>query len=223
MKWYVSAVLIKSPNLQSPRKVKVVLAIQRSGSITGTQVVESVGDLELDQAAVRGINSASPLPPLPSEFSTDYLSLRLQFTYLPGKPSESVSDGKSVIKTTAADEPDETSLADSIQGEIAQGLVYRLPYRGKTTPPRVIYGPDPHYTDRALRAKIEGSVLISLTVTAAGEVGEATVTNGLDKDLEKEALAAVSTWRFQPATQDGKPVAKRIDVTITFHVYDPPK
>jgi len=41
----------------------------------------------------------------------------------------------------------------------------------------------------------------------------------LDKDLDKQALAAVSTWKFEPATKDGKPVAVHLKAEVDFRLY----
>jgi TonB family protein len=45
------------------------------------------------------------------------------------------------------------------------------------------------------------------------------VTKNLDEDLDKQALKAVSTWKFEPATKDGKPMAVHLPVEVTFRLY----
>jgi protein TonB len=37
--------------------------------------------------------------------------------------------------------------------------------------------------------------------------------------LDEKALAAVSKWRFQPATLHGQPVAVQINVEVTFRLF----
>jgi TonB family protein len=86
------------------------------------------------------------------------------------------------------------------------------------TGPKPLYHPDPEYTDRARRKKISGMVLLSIVVTPEGTVRDAKVTTSLDKDLDQQALKAVSTWKFQPATKDGKPVPVRIAVETDFRI-----
>jgi hypothetical protein len=49
------------------------------------QLVESSGDVALDRAAYGGVTESSPLPPLPSAFSCDFLSLRFRFYYNPAQ------------------------------------------------------------------------------------------------------------------------------------------
>ena len=86
------------------------------------------------------------------------------------------------------------------------------------TAPKPTYHPDPEYTDRTRRKKISGSVVLSIVVTPEGTVRDAKVTTSLDKDLDQQALNTVSTWKFEPATKDGKPVAVRIAVETTFRI-----
>ena len=87
------------------------------------------------------------------------------------------------------------------------------------TPPRPTSHPDPQYTDRARRKKINGYVVVSFIVTKEGAVRDATVARSLDKDLDKQALAAVRTWRFEPALKDGTPVEVRLSTEITYRLY----
>ncbi len=86
------------------------------------------------------------------------------------------------------------------------------------TAPKPLYHPDPEYNDRARRKKISGMVILSIVVTPEGIVRDAKVTTSLDKDLDQQALKAVSTWKFQPATKDGKPVPVRIAVETDFRI-----
>jgi TonB family protein len=75
------------------------------------------------------------------------------------------------------------------------------------TPPRLTYDPQPEYTAKAAKAKIEERVLLSIVVDADGGVDKAPVVQGLDAGLDMNAVETVRKWRFDPATKDGKPVA----------------
>lgn len=85
--------------------------------------------------------------------------------------------------------------------------------------PKPIYNPEPEYTDRARKKKINGSLVLSIVVTEEGKVRDAKVVTGLDKNLDKQALKAVSTWKFEPATKGGKPVPVRIEVEVDFRIH----
>ena len=86
------------------------------------------------------------------------------------------------------------------------------------TGPKPTYHPDPEYTDQARRKKISGTVVLSIVVTPEGTVRDAKVVTSLDKGLDQQAVNTVSSWKFEPATKDGKPVAVRIAVETTFRI-----
>jgi periplasmic protein TonB len=86
------------------------------------------------------------------------------------------------------------------------------------TLPVVIHEERPQYTSEAMRAKITGSVIVEVTVTAKGETVDAEVTRSLDKSygLDEACLKAAKQWKFKPGTKDGKPVAVRVWIEMTF-------
>jgi protein TonB len=87
------------------------------------------------------------------------------------------------------------------------------------TAPKPVYTPDPEYAERARRKKIHGAVLLEMIVTAEGGVRDLKVMKSLDPGLDKQAIAAVRTWRFEPATKDGKPVAAHLKTEVDFRLY----
>jgi TonB family protein len=95
--------------------------------------------------------------------------------------------------------------------------VYRV--GGGVTAPRAIYAPNPEYTDKARKAKTNGTVVVSLIVTPEGKAQNVQVTKSLTPDLDQKAIEAVRKWRFKPATKDGQPVAVRISAEATFRLY----
>lgn len=66
-------------------KVAITFRVMKDGKITDVQLVESSGDVALDRAAYGGVTESSPLPPLPSAFSCDFLSLEFRFYYNPAQ------------------------------------------------------------------------------------------------------------------------------------------
>jgi periplasmic protein TonB len=106
----------------------------------------------------------------------------------------------------AQDPPDKTP---EVVYEVGSGV----------TSPKPIYTPDPEYSESARKKKINGTVTLAMIVTADGKVRDPKITRSLDKGLDKQALAAVSIWRFEPATKDGNPVAVHISADVTFRLY----
>lgn len=80
-------------------------------------------------------------------------------------------------------------------------------------PPKVIQKVDPEYTAEAKEARIEGQVVLDLTVGAAGGVEDVKVVERLSHGLTESAVAAVRQWKFEPR-QGGKSVV--FTVTVRF-------
>jgi TonB family protein len=80
----------------------------------------------------------------------------------------------------------------------------------------------PAYTEKARRAHYEGTVVLMIVVGADGSVPEAVVVRPLGLGLDESALRTVRGWKFKPATRDGKPVAVRLVMEVTFRLYNAP-
>ncbi len=71
------------------------------------------------------------------------------------------------------------------------------------TRPDVIREVKPQYTSDAMRAKVQGTVLVQCVVRPDGSVGDVQVLRSLDPTfgLDQEAIKAARQWRFRPGTQ----------------------
>ena len=96
------------------------------------------------------------------------------------------------------------------------GGVYR-PGSGVINP-RILREVKPQYTADAMRAKVQGTVLLECVVLADGTVGRIDVVKSLDPTfgLDLEAVKAARQWRFQPGTRFGEPVAVLVTIELTF-------
>jgi protein TonB len=74
------------------------------------------------------------------------------------------------------------------------------------TPAVLISGRDPAYTREALEARAEGIVAVKCTITAEGALAECRVLQSVSH-MDQAVLDAMTTWRYTPATQDGRAVA----------------
>ncbi len=83
-------------------------------------------------------------------------------------------------------------------------------------PPVVIKKVPPKYTDKAVRYREQGTVVLRLQIDEEGRVEDVTVVEGLKYGLTEQAIRAVKRWRFQPATSGGMPVSAEIDVSVKF-------
>jgi len=85
--------------------------------------------------------------------------------------------------------------------------------------PRVIYDPEPEFTDEARRVKHQGNVLLACVIGADGRVHDARVQRALGMGLDEKAIEAVRKWKFEPSRYNGKPVAVKIMVEVNFRMY----
>jgi protein TonB len=86
--------------------------------------------------------------------------------------------------------------------------------------PACLYCPQPQFSDEAVKAKYQGTVLLIAVITADGRATDIRVAKGLGLGLDEKAVEAVRTWRFRPALgPDGKASAVRQTIEVTFHLY----
>ena len=115
-------------------------------------------------------------------------------------------------------DPNSTSLLPGA-GPVAP-LVPAGPIRvtAKVKKPEIITRVDPVYTEAARRVKVQGAVILEAVIDERGNVTSVRVVKGLPMGLEQSAVDAVSRWKFQPATLDGRPVAVYFNLTVSFRV-----
>ena len=85
--------------------------------------------------------------------------------------------------------------------------------------PRVIRMVQPKYTSAAMRAKVQGQVVVQAVVGTDGSVEKARVILGLDPDLDEQALIAIRQWSFQPGNLDGRAVPVAVVCTLEFRLH----
>ena len=192
--------------------VELRATIAKDGSVSGLAIVR--GDLILAEAAVDAVR---------------------EWTYEPftrnGQPVEvqqnlvfKFSTGVKVAELEKQPPPIEThppvaslSLVGAQKRDSTAEQVFRA--GGGVTPPKVIYSPDPAYTKSARMAKYQGTCILSFIVGSDGQPRDIKIVRAIGKGLDAKAVEAVSTWKFEPGTKDGKPVAVVVNVEVQFHLY----
>lgn len=86
------------------------------------------------------------------------------------------------------------------------------------TAPRITRETKPNYTGDAIRARIQGIVVLECVVETDGSVGPVRVVRSLDPvyGLDEAAVTTVKQWRFQPGMKEGVPVRVAITVQMSF-------
>jgi protein TonB len=86
------------------------------------------------------------------------------------------------------------------------------------TMPVVLREVKPQYTSDAMRARLQGSVLLQCVIRPDGSVGDVRVIRSLDGmfGLDLEAIKAARQWRFRPSTRLGEPVSTLVTIQLDF-------
>jgi TonB family protein len=87
MNWYQGIPEEARPPINKKGKVSICFSIMKDGHVSGLRYEQggSSGDAAFDRAAWGGITASDPFPPLPTEFTGQYLALRFHFYYNPDK------------------------------------------------------------------------------------------------------------------------------------------
>jgi periplasmic protein TonB len=89
----------------------------------------------------------------------------------------------------------------------------------ETRPARPLNNPNPVYPPDAVRQRLEGVVLLRVTISASGKVSRANVFESSGhRQLDEAARVAVSRWEFAPASRDGQPVEWTARLPVRFRL-----
>ncbi len=97
------------------------------------------------------------------------------------------------------------------------GGVYRV--GGGVTAPRVIYAPEPEFSEEARKAKYQGTVVLWVIVGTDGRIHNLRVYRSLGMGLDEKAIQAIKEWRFEPGRKNGTAVAVQVSVEVNFRLY----
>jgi TonB family protein len=139
-------------------------------------------------------------------------------SHIPGPPSNGVGSGSGIGSGSGGGVGVGTGPGfGEGRGGGTGGGVFRV--GGGVSAPRVVFQPDPEYSEEARKAKYQGVCVLWLVVGPDGKPRDIRVARTLGLGLDEKAMEAVKTWRFEPAMKDGKPVAVQINVEVQFRLY----
>lgn len=89
------------------------------------------------------------------------------------------------------------------------------------TMPVAVHQEKPRYTSEAMRARIQGAVVVECVVQPSGRCTRLRVVRSLDPrlGLDQQALQAAAAWRFAPGTRLGKPVSVVVTIQLGFSIH----
>jgi periplasmic protein TonB len=123
----------------------------------------------------------------------------------------------------------EGGVEGGVPGGVVGGVVGGLPDAAPPLPvkavrvggdihePRKVRDVAPVYPDVAMRAHVEGIVIIEATIDAGGRVVDATVLRSIPV-LDEAALEAVRQWLYSPTLLNGVPTPVIMTVTVSFRL-----
>ena len=79
---------------------------------------------------------------------------------------------------------------------------------------------DPKYPPNLINEHVEGEVILYAVIRRDGSVDSIQLVRGLDDELDKNAMNALSQWKFRPATRQGEPVELEAIIHIPFRAPD---
>jgi bla regulator protein blaR1 len=103
------------------------------------------------------------------------------------------------------------------QTATAEPRIYHV--GGDVSAPKLVFAPDPVFSEEAKRAKYQGVCVLSTVVDAVGNSQRVHVVRHLGKGLDEKAVEAVQKYKFEPAMRFGKPVAVEVNIEVNFRVY----
>ena len=85
--------------------------------------------------------------------------------------------------------------------------------------PQILQQTTPSYTDDAIKAKVQGIVILQAVIRKNGRVDSFKVLRGLGYGLEEKAIQEIATqWRFRPGTLQGRPVDVLATIEVQFNL-----
>ena len=209
-------------NIKPPRKVRDVKPVYpaeaQAAGVQGVVILEATIDTAgnifearvlrgqplLDQAALDAVKQWQFQPTmLNNELVPVIMTVTVNFT-LSGPQG---SAGQEAALSAPPPPPPPPPPPVDGQTPIRVGGNMKPPMKTRDVPP--VYPPD------ALAAKIQGVVLMEVTIDSAGHVRDARVLRG-HPQLDNAAVEAVRQWQFEPALMNGVAVPVIMTVSLNF-------
>ena len=166
-----------------------------------------------------------------------YVVQQVRFKPPPPKQQQEIPKPKAKkvpIPDPTPDEPEPIRLPEDIEPDLDlpdQDILFGIPdgpppmeptgpirVGGDVKAPNKLFSPNPQYTEIARKARIQGVVIVEAIIDKQGNVTEVKILKALPMGLDQAAANAVSKWRFEPATLNGKPVAVIYNLTVNFRL-----
>jgi len=199
---------------QPPRRAEMPGTDAITVPVETKRSLDAAVDRELDQ--VQHVN----IPAIPTAAGVESIIGALEAPLAPASLSLGPGRGGAAgAGNGTGDGPGDGSGYGPGRGGNTGGDVFQPGGPGITLP-HVISEVKPQYTADAMRARVQGMVLLACVVRADGTVGQVRVIRSLDRTfgLDERAIAAAKLWRFAPGTRMGVAVPVQVTIELTFTI-----
>jgi TonB family protein len=112
----------------------------------------------------------------------------------------------------------EALLPEPLESLLLPGGIWKAG-KGGASDPSCIECSSPRFSDEAVERKVQGAVLMEVTVTTEGRVRDIRVLKSLGYGLDEIAVDTVRNWKLRPAVDpDGTQVPARTFIEVSFRL-----
>jgi TonB family protein len=181
-------------------RVIVRFCVTDVGGIDRVSILKGV-DTELDNEAVRVVKSLPAFKPGKQGGKPVNVWYMVPITFGLVKPAET-----SVPKTSVKPQP-----------ALPAGYDNPPVFRGGEKAMYKFINSKLVYPQSARESLVSGKVIVRFAIDALGSVGDVSVVNGINKELDAEAIRVIKLLpKWKPATLEGKPVKVGYTIPVTF-------
>ena len=147
-------------------------------------------------------------------------------------PTEIPPPMEDIPEITSILDPNVGGLMGGVPGGLVGGVIGAIPNAMPPPPPppkkkdpirvggnvqssKLLHRVEPKYPELAKRARIQGIVLLQVTVGETGDVVDIKIIRGHPL-LNDAAVSAVQQWKYSPTLLNGEPVPVIATVTVNF-------
>jgi TonB family protein len=125
-------------------------------------------------------------------------------------------NGFKMVKATIDSIQDWVPAADDLAPPPGATL-HRVCKAGRPTAPKATYTPDPQYpTD--VKERKNSLVVLHVLLSPEGKISAMEVQRSGGPEFDREAMKAVSQWKFEPAKCAGEPIEVQINIEVSVRM-----